>query len=221
MFKSIIENGTLTLMSVSICILASIILGIIIAFVHTKTSTYSKNFIVTLIIMPMLVSVVMMMVNGNLGTGIAVAGAFSLVRFRSIPGNSKEIASVFFAMAIGLAIGMGQIFFAFIITIVISLLMLIIHHSSFGNTNQTERILKIVIPEDLDYENVLTDVLKKYTNNYTLLKLETINMGSLFELKYEVSLKDPSKMQAFINDLRVYNGNLKINLSQAMLEEAL
>lgn len=221
MFKSIIENGTLTLMSVSICILASIILGIIIAFVHTKTSTYSKNFIVTLIIMPMLVSVVMMMVNGNLGTGIAVAGAFSLVRFRSIPGNSKEIASVFFAMAIGLAIGMGQIFFAFIITIVISLLMLIIHHSSFGNTNQTERILKIVIPEDLDYENVLTDVLKKYTNNYTLLKLETINMGSLFELKYEVSLKDPTKMQAFINDLRVYNGNLKINLSQAMLEEAL
>src|SRR5574344_194082 len=154
MFNSIIENGTLTLGSVIICILASIILGIIIAFVHIKTSNYTKNFVVTLAILPLLVSVVMMMVNGNLGTSVAILGAFSLVRFRSLPGNSREIASVFWAMAIGLAVGMGQIYFAIIVTLVISLLLILFYKTQFGDVRINEQTLKIIIPEDLDYENV-------------------------------------------------------------------
>src|SRR5574344_1482374 len=131
MFNSLI-SGTLTLTSVLIFIIAAIILGVIIAFVHMKTSRYSKNFIITLSILPLLVSVVMMMVNGNLGTSVAVLGAFSLIRFRSLPGNSREIASIFWAMAIGLAVGMGQIYFAILITLVVGLILLLFYKTKFG-----------------------------------------------------------------------------------------
>src|SRR5574344_448166 len=132
MFNSIINNGSLTITSVLICIISAIILGIIIAFVHMRTSRYSKNFIITLSILPLLVSVVMMMVNGNLGTSVAVLGAFSLIRFRSLPGNSREIASIFWAMGIGLSIGMGQIYFATLITLVVGLILLLFYKTKFG-----------------------------------------------------------------------------------------
>lgn len=165
MFNSIISNSTLTLSSVSICLIVGIILGCIISIVHMKTSKYSKNFIITLSILPVLVSVVMMMVNGNLGTSVAILGAFSLIRFRSLPGNSREIASVFWAMAIGLAVGMGQIIFAIMVTFVISALLLLFYKTKFGNEDLSEQNLKIIIPEDLDYETVFDDILKKYTNN--------------------------------------------------------
>lgn len=220
MFNSII-SGTLTLTSVLICIIAAIILGVIIAFVHMKTSRYSKNFIITLSILPLLVSVVMMMVNGNLGTSVAVLGAFSLIRFRSLPGNSREIASIFWAMGIGLSIGMGQIYFAALITFIVSILMLFFYKTKFGENNSNEQELKIIIPEDLDYENVFDEVLKKYTDSYSLTKIETINMGSLFELKYIVKLKKKVNSRDFINDLRIRNGNLKINLKDPFLDEVL
>src|SRR5574344_1492624 len=213
MFNSII-SGTLTLTSVLICIIAAIILGVIIAFVHMKTSRYSKNFIITVSILPLLVSVVMMMVNG-------ILGAFSLIRFRSLPGNSREIASIFWAMGIGLSIGMGQIYFAALITFIVSILMLFFYKTKFGENNSNEQELKIIIPEDLDYENVFDEVLKKYTDSYSLTKIETINMGSLFELKYIVKLKKKVNSRDFINDLRIRNGNLKINLKDPFLDEVL
>jgi hypothetical protein len=142
MFNSIITNGTLTISSVLICILVDIILGVIISFVHMKTSRYTKNFIITLSILPLLVSVVMMMVNGNLGTSVAILGAFGLIRFRSLPGNSREIASVFWAMAIGLAVGMGQIYFAILITAMISVLLIIFYKTKFGSDNTSEQTIK-------------------------------------------------------------------------------
>src|SRR5574344_309378 len=220
MFNSII-SGTLTLTSVLICIIAAIILGVIIAFVHMKTSRYSKNFIITLSILPLLVSVVMMMVNGNLKTSVAVLGAFSLIRFRSLPGNSREIASIFWAMGIGLSIGMGQIYFAALITFIVSILMLFFYKTKFGENNSKEQELKIIVPEDLDYENIFNEVLNKFTSSYNLIKIESINMGSLFELRYLIKLKNGIKSQDFINELRVRNGNLKIGLKDPFIDEAL
>lgn len=220
MFQSII-NGTLTLSSVTICILVDLILGMLISFVHMRTSKYTKNFVITLAILPILVSVVMMMVNGNLGTSVAILGAFGLIRFRSLPGTSREIASVFFAMAIGLAVGMGQIYFAILITIVISLLLLIFYKTNFGNEKENEKYLTIVIPDELDASNLFDDIFNKYLKHYELIKIETTNLGSLFELKYLVTLKEDTKEQELINELRVRNGNLKINLNHPMVSEML
>jgi hypothetical protein len=220
MFNSVIAS-TLTIKSVLLCLISAIILGIIIAYVHMRTSKYSKNFVITLAVLPLLVSVVMMMVNGNLGTSVAILGAFSLVRFRSIPGNSREIASVFWAMAVGLSIGMGQLWFALLVTILVSLLFVFFYKTKFGEDNTNEQILKIIIPEDLDYEKVFDETLKKYTDSYNIIKIETINMGSLFELKYNVKLKKGVKAQEFINDLRILNGNLKINLKDPLVDEIL
>lgn len=221
MFNSIITSGVLTISSVFICILVSVILGVMIAFVHMKTSQYTKNFVITLSILPLLVSVVMMMVNGNLGTSVAILGAFSLIRFRSLPGNSREIASVFWAMAIGLSIGMGQIYFAMLITVVISILLLVFYRTKFGEDKTSMQILSIAVPEDLDFDHAFDEVFKQYLAHYELIKVETTNLGSLFELKYNVSLKDNVKEQAFINDIRVRNGNLKINLHHPSESEML
>lgn len=221
MFNSIFGSEVLTVSSVSICIIAAIVLGIVIAWIHMKTSRYSKNFVITLSVLPLLVSVVMMMVNGNLGTSVAVLGAFSLIRFRSIPGNAREIMSIFWAMGVGLSIGMGQIYFATLITIVVSLLLILFYKTRFGDNNSGEQILKIIMPENLDYEQVLDDVLKEYTSSYNLTKVETTNMGSLFELIYSVKLKKGKKAQAFINELRIRNGNLKVNLKDPFMDDNL
>jgi hypothetical protein len=214
MFNSIISNGTLTIESVSICLLVSIILGMFISFIHMKTSKYSKNFVITLAILPMLVSVVMMMVNGNLGTSVAILGAFSLIRFRSLPGNSREIASVFWAMSIGLSIGMGQVYFATLITIIIGILLIIFYKTRFGEDGTHTKTLNIVIPDELDFTNLFNDIFQKYLTNYELVKVETTNLGSLFNLKYDINFKENISELDFINELRTRNGNLKINIHE-------
>ena len=221
MFNSVIPSTGLTLASTLICSLSAIILGIIIAFTHMKTSKYTKNFIITLSLLPILVSIVMLMVNGNLGTSVAILGAFSLIRFRSMPGNSKEILSVFFAMAIGLSIGMGQIFFAIFVTILICLILLILNKIKFGENDNSEKVLEITIPEDLDFDNVFNDIFDKYLKKFELLKVKTTNLGSLYELKYNIVLNKDVKMQEFINELRVRNGNLKISIHKDMEGEML
>lgn len=221
MFESVIEDSQLTISSVSLCVIVAIVLGLFIAFIHTKTATYSKSFIVTLSILPLLVSVVIMMVNGDLGTSIAIAGAFALTKFRSLPGTSREIASIFWAMTIGLAVGMGQIYFAIMIAIVVSLLLILFKTTKFGNPNESERLLKIVVPEDLDYKTTLSKIMNKYTDTYEMIRVRTIDMGSLFELSYNLKLKPNIKEQTFINELRVHNGNLKIDLSVPLKEDVL
>ena len=208
MFNSVISSTGLTITSAMICIISSIVLGLIIAVSYIKTSKYRKNFIITLSVLPLLVGTIMIMVNGNLGTSIAIVGAFSLVRFRSLPGTSKEILYVFFAMTIGLAIGMGQIVFAALITITIVLLLLILNKISIIN-NQS-KILTIVIPENLDYEEVFNTIFNKYLTKRDLLKVKTTNLGSMYELQYEINYKNNIKEQDFINELRERNGNLKI-----------
>lgn len=220
MFNSIIGES-LTITSVSICIIVAILLGLVIAYVHMKTTKYSRNFILTLAVMPLLISVIIMMVNGNLGTSVAVLGAFSLVRFRSIPGTSKEILSILWAMGVALAIGMGQIYFAILITLVVSIITLIFYKTKFAKEDDSTQILKVIVPEDLDYEGVMNETLNKYSKEYKLTNVETTNMGSLFELKYEVLLKENVKSQEFINELRTRNGNLKISLKDPYINETL
>ena len=212
MFNSIIGSG-LGVMNFSICVVTSIILGFVVAYLHMKTTRSNQNFINTLVILPVLVTVVILLVNGNLGTSVAVVGAFSLVRFRSIPGNSKEILDVFFAMAIGLAIGTGYIAFAIIFTLITSVLSIMLYKFKFGINKLKGRILKISIPEDLDYENVFEDIFKKYTDEVVLQQAKTINMGSMFELTYLVNLKSDISQKELIDDIRVKNGNLKVVLT--------
>src|SRR5574344_25891 len=220
MFNSIIGES-LTITSVSICIIVAILLGLVIAYVHMKTTKYSRNFILTLAVMPLLISVIIMMVNGNLGTSVAVLGAFSLVRFRSIRGTSKEILSILWAMGVALDIGMGQIYFAILITLVVSIITLIFYKTKFAKEDDSTQILKVIVPEDLDYEGVMNETLNKYSKEYKLTNVETKNMGSLFELKYEVLLKENVKSQEFINELRTRNGNLKISLKDPYINETL
>lgn len=216
MFESVLSQdaGTLSIMSALICMAASIILGLIIACVHMYTTKYSKNFVITLSVLPVMVQVIIMMVNGNLGTSVAVLGAFSLIRFRSMPGNSREIVSIFFAMGIGLAIGMGHILFATTITVLVSIILIILSKTKFGEKNTHGKKLKITIPEDLDYSNVFDDLFEKYTKTNELEKVKTTNMGSLFELTYNIVTRENMNEKEFIDELRCRNGNLNITLER-------
>lgn len=216
MFTSIINTaGGLTIASAAVCTFASIALGFMIAFVYMKSGAYSKNFAVSLVLLPTLVQVVIMMVNGNLGAGVAVLGAFSLVRFRSTPGSSKEICAIFFAMAIGLATGMGYVTFAAAVTVVISLILLLVSLTPFAQQGGSEKTLRITIPENLDYSGVFDDLLQTYTKRYTLEQVKTTNLGSLFELTYHITIKDLQKEKEFLDEIRCRNGNLTVICSRA------
>ena len=218
MLNSIFSNNNLSIgiEKIILCLVVAIILGIVISLTHKKTTKYSKNFIETLAVLPVIVCVIIIMVNGNLGTGVAVAGAFSLVRFRSIPGTSKEIMSVFLAMATGLSIGMGHIFFSIITTIIICLFILTLN--SINKNVKNIKNLTIIIPENLNYTHLFDDVLNKYTNNYQLNKVKTTNMGSLFELSYLIELKKDIDEKSLIDEIRIMNGNLKITMNDLLIE---
>lgn len=223
MFNSILESnsGTLSISTALICMGAAIIFGIIIALVHMYSTKCSKNFAITIAVLPLLVQVVIMMVNGNLGTSIAILGSFSLIRFRSMQGNSRELVSIFFAMAIGLAVGMGHIMYAFVFTLITSLALIILQKSSFGMKKNNEKSLKVTIPENLDYTNIFDDIFDKYTNNIELNKIKTTNMGSMFELSYNISLKNNINEKDFIDEIRTRNGNLTVNLGRVSTENEL
>ena len=204
MFTSIL-NGELSIVSSLVCMFASLGLGGLVAFIHGHSN---KDFLTTLVVLPLIVQVVILMVNGNLGTSVAIVGAFSLIRFRSLQCTTKELLSIFIAMAIGLATAMGYIVFSVIFTL-LACLVIIILDKMFKNDMKH---LKVVVPEDLDYDTMFDDVLKKYTNEFKLIKSKTINMGSLYELTYEVNLKG-FKTKEFIDAIRVKNGNLKVTLT--------
>lgn len=213
--------SSVELSSILLCLIISIILGVVIALTHKQTSKYNKNFLVTLSILPLLVQTIIIMVNGNLGTSVAIMGAFSLVRFRSLPGTSKEILSVFFAMTVGLATGMGHLVFAIIITIIGSLAIFILSKVALFNKNKKEKILKIMIPENLDYTNVFDDIFETYTEKVELEQVKTTNMGSMFDLSYRIILNENVNEKEFLDDLRVKNGNLKVMISHPIEESDL
>jgi len=205
-----LSAGSITVQQLLVCTLASIVLGIGVAAVYMYRNTYSKNFVVTLALLPAMVQLVIMIVNGNLGAGVAVMGAFSLVRFRSIPGSAKEIGNIFFAMAIGLATGMGYLAIAFIFLLVVGAMSILLNTIRFGEKKQHEKELKITIPENLDYHGIFDDLFATYTQGAELVRVKTTNMGSLYELHYHVVLNGPVIEKAFLDELRCRNGNLNI-----------
>ncbi len=204
----------ITLVNFLICIGASLVLGILIAGLYSYKTKHSTGFVVTLAVIPAVVCMVIMMVNGNIGAGVAVAGTFSLIRFRSVPGTAKEIGAIFLAMGTGLATGMGYIGFAIIFTLVISLANIVLLVSGFGSASATHRTLTITIPESLDYTGVFDDLFAQYTKHCELERVKTTNMGSLFKVTYDMDLKSESIEKEFIDDLRCRNGNLEIVMAK-------
>lgn len=200
------------------CTVASIVLGLVCALIYMYKHNYSKNFVVTLALLPVIVQMVITLVNGNLGAGVAVMGVFNLVRFRSIPGSAKDIGSVFLAMAIGLATGMGYIGVAAILTVVVGIFNIIYVTTPFGTPRAPKKQLKITVPEDLEFEGVFDEVLGNYTATYELQNVSTSNMGSLYQLEYSVSMKDDGLEKRMIDELRCLNGNLKIMLGSPQVK---
>lgn len=218
LFKGIFDTTGASVISVPNflwCVAVSLLLGLFLALVYTYKGRYTKSFVVTLALLPAVVCVVIMMVNGNVGAGVAVAGAFSLVRFRSVPGTAKEIGTIFLAMGTGLIAGMGYLAYAVLFSVVLGLVMLAYTKFEFGGkkNHKCEKTLRITIPEDLDYTGVFDDLLEKYTSQYEIVSVKTTNMGSMFKLIYNVTLKDISQEKEFIDELRCRNGNLEISMS--------
>jgi hypothetical protein len=198
-----------------LCIAVALVIGIFFAIIYSKNRC-SRSFVVTLALLPAVVSVIIMMVNGNVGAGVAVAGAFSLVRFRSVPGSAREIGTLFLAMASGLICGMGYLGYAVLFSVVMGAAMLLLNQFSFGGNSGsfTEKVLRITIPEDLNYNEIFDDIFTQYTSHHEVLSVKTTNMGSLFRLQYQITLRDDSKEKEFIDALRCRNGNLEIAIAR-------
>lgn len=219
LFKGLFDTETVAVISVTdflLCILSSLAIGLIMAFGYMFRTRYTKSFVVTLATLPAVVCVVIMMVNGNVGTGVAVAGAFSLVRFRSVPGTAKEIGMLFLAMGAGLIAGMGYIGFAFLFTVILCAVNMLYTVLSFGARKNAAKYksFRITIPEDLDYTGVFEEIFAEYTTSCELTRVKSTNMGSMFRLTYDVILRDPSREKELIDKIRERNGNLEITVSK-------
>lgn len=219
LFNSLLveSSASFTLGNFLICTVVSLILGGIIAASYMKTNQYNKGFVITLFVLPVIVQMVILLVSGSVGTGVAALGAFSLVRFRSIPGTAKEISSIFLAMAVGLATGTGYVGIAILFTLIVCATLLILNLSSFGDLVQTSRYLRITIPENLDYTSVFDDILAEFLTKYEILSVKTVDMGSLFRIEYQVVLKENSNEKELIDALRTRNGNLEISCSRNLI----
>ena len=220
-FSSLINITTgITLRGFLICIGAALALGLVMALVYCFRTPHSKSFVFTLALLPATVAVVIMMVNGNLGAGVAVAGAFSLVRFRSTPGTAKEIGAIFMSMAVGLACGMGYPGFGLIFAAIMCAVSLLYGVIGFGGRRHENlhRVLRITVPEDLDYPTVFDDLLQKYTAKAELTEVKTTNLGSLNRLTYDLTLRKAGTEKEFIDELRCRNGNLEISMSMRPMD---
>ena len=219
LFRGLFDTDLTTVISVTdflLCLGCSLVLGLVMAFAYMYRTRYTKSFVVTLALLPAVVCVVIMMVNGNVGTGVAVAGAFSLVRFRSVPGTAKEICTLFLAMGAGLIAGMGYLGFAVLFTLVMCAVFVLYNCLDFGTKKNaaTFKIFTITIPEDLDYSGVFDDIFAEFTRSHDLVRVKTTNMGSMFKLTYNVELRDAAKEKEMIDKMRCRNGNLEIAVSK-------
>ena len=218
-FNGLFDTDLTQVISVTdfvLCLVFSLILGLAMAFAYMFRSRYTKSFVVTLALLPAVVCVVIMLVNGNVGTGVAVAGAFNLVRFRSVPGTAKEICALFLAMGAGLITGMGYLGFAVLFTVVMCLMFLLYNRTDLGAKKNAAiyKTLTVTIPEDLDYTGVFDDIFKTYTSACELVHVKTTNMGSMFRLTYQVTLRDAEKEKEMVDKLRCRNGNLTLSLTR-------
>ena len=210
------DGTSFTLTNTLIVITAAIILGFLLSLVYmrtTKKAGYSPSFTVTLIMLPVIISIIILLVGNNVARAFSLAGAFSLIRFRSAPGEPKDIAYVFFTLAVGLCCGMGYIGYAIIFTIILCLVMLILDVTRFAMPKTKAMSLKIIVPEDLNYEGVFDEILNSYTTNYKIESIRTRDFGALFELNYSIHLLEEANQKQFIDALRCRNGNLNITLT--------
>lgn len=219
LFKGLFDTDLTAVISVTdflLCLGASLVIGILMAFAYMYRTRYTKSFVVTLALLPAVVCVVIMMVNGNVGTGVAVAGAFSLVRFRSVPGTAKEICTLFLAMGAGLIAGMGYLGFAVLFTVVMCIMFVLYNRLDFGTKKNaaTFKTFTITIPEDLDYSGIFDDIFSEFTTSHDLVRVKSTNMGSMFKLTYNVMLRDITREKEMIDKIRCRNGNLEIAVSK-------
>ena len=204
-----------------LCILLAVVLGIGTALVFSFRTRHTASMSLTLAIMPAAIALVIMLVNGNIGAGVAVAGAFALVRFRSVPGTAREIAAIFVAMSLGLACGMGSIVLALLFFVIISILVVALTLLEFGEKPARVRQLRITIPESLDYDELFDDLFDKYTVYHELVRVKTTNMGTLYELWFEILMIDERQTKRFIDELRCRNGNLSIQIGRVVEKNTL
>jgi len=221
LLNTIISGTEITASAFFICTAVSLVLGLALAALATYRSRYSQSFVVTLAMLPAMVQIIIMMVNGNIGAGVAVAGAFGLIRFRSAPGSAREIGLVFLATAVGLATGMGYVAVAAVFFAVMAAFTLALTASGFGAGAADERELKITIAENLDYDGLFDDLFAKYTRASEMERVKTTNMGTLYELSYKIVLRDAHDTKAFLDELRTRNGNLNIVCGKPVVKEAL
>ncbi len=219
LFKGLFDAELTSVISITdflLCLGLSLMLGLIMALAYIYRTRYTKSFVITLALLPAVVCIVIMLVNGNVGTGVAVAGAFSLVRFRSVPGTAKEICTLFLAMGTGLICGMGYLGFAVIFTVIMCIMFVLYNKMDFGakKNAETYKTLTVTIPEDLDYSAVFDDIFAEYTSSFDLCRVKTTNMGSLFKLTYYITLSDVNREKEMIDKIRCRNGNLEITVSK-------
>lgn len=218
-FQGIFDTDQSSVIEVSdflLCVACSLVIGLILAGAYMYRSQYTRSFVAALAILPAVVCVVIMMVNGNIGAGVAVAGAFNLVRFRSVPGSAREIGAIFLAMGAGLVTGMGYLAYGFLFAVILGAICMLYSRMDFGarRNGVLRKTLHITIPEDLDYTGVFDPILEEYTSERELLQVKTTNMGSLFKLTYNLTLRDPEEEKELIDQLRCRNGNLEITVSK-------
>lgn len=224
LFRGLFDSNMTQVISVTdflLCMGVSLALGLVMAFAYMYHARYTKSFVVTLALLPAVVCVVIMLVNGNVGTGVAVAGAFSLVRFRSAPGTAKEICTLFLAMGVGLITGMGYLGFAVLFTVVMCAAFMVYNRLDFGEekNGDTYKVLSVTIPEDLNYSNIFDDIFEEHTSSHRLIRVKTTNMGSMFKLTYYVTLRTVSCEKEMIDQIRCRNGNLEITVSRQETSE--
>ena len=218
LFKGLFDTDLIRVISVTdflLCLGVSLLIGVLMVLAYMYRTRYTKSFVVTLALLPAVVCVVIMMVNGNVGTGVAVAGAFSLVRFRSVPGTAKEICTLFLAMGAGLIAGMGYLGFAILFTAIMCIMFIFYNRLDFGTKKNSKKFktLTITIPEDLDYSGVFDDIFAEFTVAHDLACVKSTNMGSMFKLTYNVVLRDITREKEMIDKIRCRNGNLEITIS--------
>ncbi len=209
-FTSILHTGSFSAESVFLTMLVALALGIVIALVYKSSHSHTSSFAVMLAVLPVVESIIILMVNGNLGASVVVLGAFGLIRFRSATGSAWDIGFIFFAMAVGLAVGLGFLGLAAVLTVVVCAIMYLLERMHFGLNIPKEKQLRITIPEDLEYNGIFDDLFQTYTNSARLERVKTINLGTMYELTYVLDLKDPAKEKEFIDALRCRNGNLTV-----------
>ena len=210
LFESIMQDGLMTGTTFLEATICSLLIGLFIAFMYGLRNTYTKSFLVTIVLLPAIVQLVIMLVNGNIGAGVAVAGAFGLVRFRSVAGRAEEITNIFLAMAVGLATGMGYLAIAVLFALIITLVNLALNLSGFGSAADEERILRVTVPEDLDFEGAFDDIFEKYTVKAENTSVKTVNMGALYKLDYRIVLKKDVSLKQMMDVIRQRNGNLEV-----------